>query len=370
MNKLRLFLALLVIVALTASAVGCGGEDATPTPTGDATPTSGETLAPTPTAPPTPKPITLKFAHQFPVDSSQGLGNQMFADLVEEYTDGRVVVEVFPQSTLVRGDAEFDAAKSGIADVVSINGYYLSAYVFDFFAFVWDGQWESFEHGYAVMDDGRVKQKLLQGMKDSGAPVKALGWTPGPQITAMFLTKDKEVDDWKDLDGYKIGVPGGGGSSPVIDFSGVIVVPLSYEEQYAAWTQGVIDAIMCAPNQAVEMRFYEIGNHALIYTFSFMIDWFLMNTDTWDSLPADIQDIILNQVVPEVEAWARVEMPKVQARNFEFLEENLETVNYVTQESHPEDYAALADTSMGKLFGGTIDREIQQIIFDLRPSNQ
>ena len=37
MNRLRLFLALLVIVALTVSTVGCGGDDdATPTPTGGA----------------------------------------------------------------------------------------------------------------------------------------------------------------------------------------------------------------------------------------------------------------------------------------------------------------------------------------------
>ncbi len=362
MNKLLILLTGLLVLGLAAGAVGCSGGEATPTLTGGATPGASPT--------PTMKPITLKFPYQYPSDSANGKLNNMFADLVEEYTDGRVIVEIFPQSTLIRGDAEFDAVQTGLADVVSVNAYYLSSYVFDFFAFVWDGQWESFEHGFAVMDDGRVPQKLIEGLEQSGAPVKALGWTPGPQITAMFITKDKEIKRWKDLEGYRVGVPGGGGSSPVLASSGVIVVPLSFEEQYTAWTQGVIDATISAPNQAVELRFYEVGNHALIYTFSFMTDWVLMNKDTWDSLPADIQDIILNQVMPEVEAFAREFMPEVEAKNIAFLQSKLETVNFVTPETHPEDYAALADTPLAQLFANTIDPEIQQIIYELRPSLQ
>ncbi|UCG82605.1 MAG: TRAP transporter substrate-binding protein DctP [Dehalococcoidia bacterium] len=348
MNKLVMILTGLLVLALIAGMSACGGDETTTTT----------------------ESITLKFPYQYPVDSGYGEVNELFAELVEEYTDGRVIVEVFPRSTLVRGDAEFDAVKTGLADVVNVNAYYLSAYNFDFLAFVWDGHWESWEHGFAVMDDGRVPQQLLQGLEQAEAPVEALGWTPGPQITAMYITKDKEIKRWKDVEGYRVGVPEGGGSSPVIDYSGVIVVPLSYEEQYTAWTQGVIDAIMCAPSQAVELRFYEIGNHALIYTFSFMIDWFLMNEGTWNSLPADIQNIILNQVMPEVMAFAREKMPEVEAENFRILQEELETVNFVTPESHPEDYAQLDGTSMGKLFLNSIDPEIKQIIDELRPSRQ
>jgi TRAP-type C4-dicarboxylate transport system substrate-binding protein len=197
-----------------------------------------------------------------------------------------------------------------------------------------------------------------------------VGWTPGPQTHALYITKDKEIKRWIDMDGYTIGVPGGGGQSPVIVVSGVTVVPLSYEEQYAAWSQGVIDAVMCAPNQAVELRFYEIGNHALIYVFSFMTDWILFNMDTWNSLSADVQDIILNQVMPEVEAFARELMPSVEVQNFEILEAELETVNYVSPESHPEDYESLKETGLYRLWAGTVNQEIQQIVHDLRPSLQ
>jgi C4-dicarboxylate-binding protein DctP len=348
MNKPAILLTVLLVIALIACNIGCDGEE---------TSTTTES-------------ITLQFPYQYPADSAYGEVNELFADLVEEYTDGRVIVEVSPHSILIRGDEEFDAVQTGLADVVNVNAYYLAAYHFDFFAFVWDGQWESYEHGFAVMDDGRVPQKLIQGLEQSGAPVKALGWTPGPQITAMYITKDVEIKRFKDMEGYRVGVPEGGTTSPVIDYSGVIAVPLSYEEQYTAWTQGVIDAIMCAPSQAVELRFYEIGNHAFIYTFSFMIDWFLMNEDTWDGLPADIQDIILNQVMPEVMDFAREMMPEVEAQNFEFLQSELETVNFVSPQSHPEDYAALEDTSLGILFANSIDPEVQQIIYELRPSLQ
>ena len=46
------------------------------------------------------EPIVLRFADTDSADSVAGQGGQMFCDLVEERTDGRVVVEYYPASQL------------------------------------------------------------------------------------------------------------------------------------------------------------------------------------------------------------------------------------------------------------------------------
>ena len=100
MKKLSMLLTPLLVLALLLGAIGCAEEE------------EGE---------PTTEPIVLKYCHIFPEESARGRVAQLFADLVEEYTDGRIIVDMYPAGTLMFVSEEVGALQTGLVDVVMPN---------------------------------------------------------------------------------------------------------------------------------------------------------------------------------------------------------------------------------------------------------
>jgi len=54
-------------------------------------------------------PIVLKFSHVVASDTPKGKAAEKFKELAEKYTDGKVKVEVYPNSTLYKDKEELEA---------------------------------------------------------------------------------------------------------------------------------------------------------------------------------------------------------------------------------------------------------------------
>ena len=52
------------------------------------------------------EPITIKFSHVVAPDTPKGKGAEKFKELAEQYTDGRVTVEIYPNSQLYKDKEE------------------------------------------------------------------------------------------------------------------------------------------------------------------------------------------------------------------------------------------------------------------------
>ncbi|MFC2059381.1 hypothetical protein ACFLTS_07100, partial [Chloroflexota bacterium] len=128
MRKLMIILSPLLLLALIFGSFGCGGDEATPTPKPTVAPTTAPTVAPTtaptvaPTTAPTPtakpEPVTLKLSHPYPVGHALDLSANKFKELIEEYTDGLVMIDIFPAGTLLEGGpVAFEGASLGTADL-------------------------------------------------------------------------------------------------------------------------------------------------------------------------------------------------------------------------------------------------------------
>jgi C4-dicarboxylate-binding protein DctP len=59
------------------------------------------------------QPIVIKFSHVVTNDTPKGQGALKFKELAEKYTNGKVKVEVYPNSTLYKDKEELDALNSG-----------------------------------------------------------------------------------------------------------------------------------------------------------------------------------------------------------------------------------------------------------------
>src|ERR1017187_7307371 len=65
------------------------------------------------------EPIVIKFSHVVSPDAPKGKAALLFRDLAEKYTNGRVKVEVYPNSSLYKDKEELEALQLGSVQVLA-----------------------------------------------------------------------------------------------------------------------------------------------------------------------------------------------------------------------------------------------------------
>jgi TRAP-type C4-dicarboxylate transport system substrate-binding protein len=118
------------------------------------------------------------------------------------------------------------------------------------------------------------------------------------------------------------------------------------------------------------MGMHEIGKHALYLTGMFATHAMIINADSWDSLPTDIQDMILNEVMPEIYEFFKESYREDDEAAIELINQSVETAHWVTaEEAHDYQEFCLASPII-KTMMLYVDPRIIEIVEELRPSSQ
>ena len=64
-------------------------------------------------------PIVIKFSHVVAPNTPKGKGADKFKELAEKYTNGKVKVEVYPNSTLYKDKEELEALQLGSVQMLA-----------------------------------------------------------------------------------------------------------------------------------------------------------------------------------------------------------------------------------------------------------
>src|SRR3974390_3255794 len=65
------------------------------------------------------EPIVIKFSHVVAPDTPKGRGAEKFKELAEKYTEGKVKVEVYHNSTLYKDKEELEAMQLGAVQMLA-----------------------------------------------------------------------------------------------------------------------------------------------------------------------------------------------------------------------------------------------------------
>jgi TRAP-type C4-dicarboxylate transport system substrate-binding protein len=232
--------------------------------------------------------VTLRM-HQFLPGAANvpALVLERWADAVEADSGGRIEIERYHSMALGGTPPELmDQVMDGIADIIwTVNGYTPGRFP----------RTEVFELPFFVSNPRAASAALWtmyeEHMQDDFAGVHQLGlWVHGPGI---FHTSEP-VNEPADLQGMKIR----GGSRTVNDLLTILgaePVGLPVTGIPEALSRGVINGTTIPWEVAGILRAHElVTNHTefegpalYILTFSFA-----MNQDVYDSLPADLQQVI------------------------------------------------------------------------------
>jgi C4-dicarboxylate-binding protein DctP len=230
------------------------------------------------------QPIVIKFSHVVANDTPKGKGALKFKELAEKYTNGRVKVEVYPNSTLYKDKEELDALNSGSVQLLAPStAKFRPIGVPEFEAmdlpFVFNGQ-----EGYNKVVNGPIGKGLLKKLEAKGITGLAY-WDNGFHM----VSANKPLLMPADFQGLKIRISGSKIADLYFRKLGALPQILAFSEVYQALQTGVVDGCENTPSNYYTQKFYEVQKHITNSQHAHLQYALITNTKFWNGLPADVR---------------------------------------------------------------------------------
>lgn len=255
-------------------------------------------------------PIKLTYSNFFPPFHVQSQLAESWCNEVEKRTSGRVVVEYFPKGTLTKANQNYDGVVTGLSDI----GMSCFAYTRGRFPVIEALDlplgYPSGKAATAVANEFVRKFNPKEIQDTQVMYVHAHG--PG----IIHTVKNHPVKTLEDLKGLKL--RGTGTSALFLQALGGTPVGRPMPECYQMLQKGVVDGASYPFEANKGWRLGEVTKYATAafsaaYTTTFFV---VMNKDKWQSLPADVRDIIgkinAEWAVKHGEAWDTSDMVGIQ----------------------------------------------------------
>lgn len=231
------------------------------------------------------EPIVIKFSHVVAPDTPKGKGSLKFKELAEKYTNGRVRVEIYPNSQLYKDKEEVEALQLGAVQMLAPS---LAK-----FGPLGVKEFEVFDLPYILPDkavlarvtNGPVGKMLLQKLDSKGIHGLAY-WDNGFKI----MTANKPLRKPEDYLGQKLRIQ----SSKVLEAQmralGAVPQVLAFSEVYQAMQTGVVDGNENTPSNIYSQKMHEVQKYATLTDHGYIGYAVIVNAKFWDGLPAEMRE--------------------------------------------------------------------------------
>ena len=229
-------------------------------------------------------PIVIKFSHVVSPDAPKGKAALKFKELAEKYTNGKVKVEVYPNSSLYKDKEELEALQLGSVQMLAPS--------ISKFGPLGVKEFDIFDLPFLMSDDTRARRMYASPLmaqlnkKLEAKGVEPLGyWDNGAHV----YTCNRPLNMPDDFKGLKMRIQG----SKVLDAAarelGAIPQIMAFSELYQALQTGVVDGEDNVPSNILTQKFYEVQKYLTVSYHGRLTYAFITNKKFWDSLPADVR---------------------------------------------------------------------------------
>ncbi|MYM38764.1 TRAP transporter substrate-binding protein [Duganella qianjiadongensis] len=229
-------------------------------------------------------PIVIKFSHVVATDTPKGQAAERFKQLAEKATNGRVKVEVYPNSQLYKDKEELEALQLGAVQMLAPSlAKFGPLGVKEFEAFDLPYIFPSKTALYNVTE-GEIGKSLLKKLEPKGITGLAF-WDNGFKV----MSANKPLHAVSDFKGLKMRIQ----SSKVLDAQmralGANPQVLAFSEVYQALQTGVVDGTENPPSNMYTQKMHEVQKHVTVSNHGYLGYAVIVNKKFWDGLPADIR---------------------------------------------------------------------------------
>jgi C4-dicarboxylate-binding protein DctP len=230
------------------------------------------------------EPISIKFSHVVAQDTPKGLAAEFFKKRAEELTQGKVKVEVYPNSQLYKDKEEMEALQLGAVQMLAPS---LAK-----FGPLGVKEFEVFDLPF-IFNDYDDLHKVTKGpagkaLLDKLAPKGILGlayWDNG----FKSFSANSPIKTPADLKGKKLRIQ----NSKVLEeqMRTIKAIPqmLAFSEVYQALQTGVVDGTENPISNFYTQKMHEVQKYMTITDHGYLGYAVIVNKKFWDGLPADIR---------------------------------------------------------------------------------
>ena len=229
-------------------------------------------------------PIVIKFSHVVADDTPKGKGALKFKELAEKYTDGKVKVEIYPNSSLYKDKEEIEALQLGSVQMLAPStAKFAPLGVKEFEAL--DLPWLfKDEDTYAKAMKGPIGKYLFQKLEAKGITGLAY-WDNGFHMTSA----NRPLLMPADFQGLKIRISGSKIADRYFRDIGSIPQIMAFSEVYQALQTGVVDSCENTPSNYLTQKFYEVQKDITVSYHAHLQYAVIVNSKFWNGLPPDIR---------------------------------------------------------------------------------
>jgi len=243
-------------------------------------------------------PIVIKFSHVVTPDTPKGKGAEKFKELAEKYTNGKVKVEVYPNSQLYKDKEEVDALQLGAVQMLAPS---LAK-----FGPLGAREFEVFDLPFILpskaalrkVTEGDLGKRLFKKLESKG--IVGLGyWDNGFKV----MSANKPLRTPEDFRGLKMRIQ----SSKVLEAQmralGAIPQVMAFSEVYQALQTGVVDGSENTPSNMYTQKHHEVQKFITLSDHGYIGYAVIANKKFWDGLPGDVRGQ-LEKAMAEATAYA------------------------------------------------------------------
>jgi TRAP-type transport system periplasmic protein len=245
--------------------------------------------------------FTIKASIQASTQDEDYIGLLAFKQYIEQQSQGRVQVQLYPSGQFCGSVPEcIGNLQKGVLEIFpstagGTGNFFSPAQVIDLpYVFTNDDQAECVLSG-PLMDEMR-RQVLQQGLNLRLLGVSNTGgWR-------NFATTDKAVHRPADLKGLKIRTTPADIQQELVRQLGANPTPISWAELYTALATGVVEGSKNGIQDIIGAKLEEHLKYVILDGHSYMATLWWFSEPVWQSLPADIQQMVLDGFALQAQA--------------------------------------------------------------------
>lgn len=209
---------------------------------------------------------------------------------LERRSDGRIQVETYFAGALGDSTEVVEYVQQGTVAMTTVSTAFMSSFDDRFDIFSLPYVFRDADHMYAALD-GEFGDFIKELLLDRG--IRGLAF-PDSGDRSVY-TKGRQIRTPADMRGLQVRVM----SAVAVDTMealGAGGVPIPWGELYTALQTGVVDAAENNPPSIITANHYEVTSDYSLTRHFRTPDYFIISEDVYQSLPADLQRILVESI--------------------------------------------------------------------------
>ena len=231
----------------------------------------------------------IRLGHSDTEDNLINVSLQHYADWVNEQTDGRVIIRLYPNEKLGDNTDMAQQLVTGELDAMMMPQGVEATYAPKIATLGLPFLFTSYEQAWAVTEDEEVAEGLTQGLEDYNM-IQLAFWENGMRQITNSVREVKTPDDVK---GLKIRIPDDAMTDAIFGELGASTTKFAWSKTYDALKQGTFDGQENPVANIYASKINEVNSYMTLTNHKYESKNLVFSLSTWNKLPEDIQEVLL-----------------------------------------------------------------------------